>query len=168
MPRFINISPYFATVIAASVACLLMMTVIPVARAYAAAEAMKTSRVRVGEAAPLEGQVRTAHEDGKAVVLLLLPNPIQCNGCDVLAEAIGAEVERRSGDVAYITKGGLDMRGAVEEETVALKRLYGFVTVGEPFTFVIDREGILRKILIGRMTADEMGAMLDDVLGGSK
>ena len=63
--------------------------------------------------------------------------------------------------------GGGNMLGG-DTETVALKKLYGFVTVGLPWTFVIDSEGILRKILVGKVTAEEMGTILDGLKGGAK
>ena len=127
---------------------------------------LRTSKVQVGSAAP-PGPVKEAHEGGKAVVLLLLANPIQCNACEEVTDAITEATTRRPGSVAFISMGGGNMLGG-DTETVALKKLYGFVTVGLPWTFVIDSEGILRKILVGKVTAEEMGTILDGLKGGAK
>ncbi|MBI5970399.1 MAG: hypothetical protein HY884_04525 [Deltaproteobacteria bacterium] len=127
---------------------------------YASTEVLKTSKVKVGEKAPLEGSIKDAHVAGKAVVLLLLSNPMQCRSCD-LVEGVIKEAVSRGGGTVYVVKGGQDMLGAADEETVTLKRLFGFVTMGEAWTFVIDKNGILKKIFIGEFTKDELETTLD-------
>ncbi len=134
---------------------------VPSVYLHAATEVLKTSRVRVGDKAPLAGEIEKAHKAGKAIVLLLLSNPMQCRRCDEVDAIIREGVSRYPG-AAYVAKGGQDMLGAADAETVMLKRLFGFVTMGEPWTFVIDREGVLKRIFIGGFTGDELGAALRD------
>lgn len=132
--------------------------------ALGAIEVLKTSKVKVGEKAPLTDSLKRAHGEGMAIVLVLLPNPMQCNGCDKLEGLIEEEAARHT-DIAFIVKGGEDMLGAVDEETIALKRLYGFVTVGEAWTFIIDKEGVLRGIFIGPMGKEELRGIMDSIVG---
>src|SRR3989338_7574819 len=121
-----------------------------------AEEMLKTSKVKVGEKAPITDSLKKPHEDGKAIVLLLLSNPMQCENCEKVSQLIKEEIEKYKDDIAYIAKGGQDIRGAIDEETKQLKKLYGFVTVGQPWTFIIDREGILKKIFIGQISKEEL------------
>ncbi|MBI5039199.1 MAG: multicopper oxidase domain-containing protein [Nitrospirae bacterium] len=123
---------------------------------FASQEILKTSRVRIGEKVLLTDLIKGLHEEGKAIVLVLLSNPMQCTNCDSVVDLIEGEAKRYKDDVAFIVKGGQDMLGAMDEETVTLKRVYGFVTMGEPWTFVIDKEGVLKKIFIGRFTSKEL------------
>ncbi|MBI4715183.1 MAG: hypothetical protein HY760_04490 [Nitrospirae bacterium] len=128
---------------------------------WAAQEILKTAKVRVGETVPLTGSLKEAHEAGKAIVLVFLPNPIQCQHCEQLTTLLEEEAAAGNpGDVAYLVKGGQDMLGAVDEETVTLKKSFGFVTIGTPWTFVIDREGVLITIWIGSYTRQELQEML--------
>ena len=121
-----------------------------------AEEMLKTSKVKVGDKAPLTDSLKKPHEDGKAIVLLLLSNPMQCENCEKVSQLIKEEIEKYKDNVSSIAKGGEDMRGALDEETIQLKKLYGFVTVGQPWTFIIDREGILKKIFIGQISKEEL------------
>lgn len=125
-------------------------------RVVIAEEIIKTSKVKIGEKVPMTDHIKGLHEEGKAIVLVLLSNPMQCTSCDLIVDVIEGETKRYKDDVAFIVKGGQDMLGAMDEETVTLKRLYGFVTMGEPWTFVIDKEGVLQKIFIGRFTGKEL------------
>ncbi|MBI5747899.1 MAG: multicopper oxidase domain-containing protein, partial [Nitrospinae bacterium] len=121
-----------------------------------AEEMLKTSKIKVGDKAPLTDSLKKPHEDGKAIVLFLLSNPMQCEKCEELSQLIKEETEKYKDSVVYISKGGEDIRGAIDEETIQLKKLYGFVTVGQPWTFIIDREGILKKIFIGQISKEEL------------
>ena len=136
-----------------SVFCLLLLQLEDV---FASQEILKTSKVKIGEKVLLTDLIKGLHEEGKAIVLVLLSNPMQCTNCDSVVDFIEGEAKRYKDDVAFIVKGGQDMLGAMDEETVTLKRLYGFVTMGEPWTFVIDKEGVLQKIFIGRFTGKEL------------
>ncbi len=131
----------------------------------AAQEMLKTSRVKVGEKVTLTETLKKANKEGKVIVLVLLSNPMQCNHCDSLISLLEKETEPYKKDAAFITAGGQDMLGASSEETIALKKLYGFVTMGEPWTFIIDKEGVLRKILIGLFTTQKLEETIDGILG---
>ena len=61
--------------------------------------------------------------------------------------------------------GGQDMLGAASEETIALKKLYGFVTMGDAWSFIIDKDGVLRKIYIGLFSNGELEEALDKIIG---
>lgn len=136
----------------------------PCNKAFAAQEMLKTSRVKVGEKVTLTETLKKANEEGKVIVLALLSNPMQCDHCDSLISLLEKETEPYKKDAAFITAGGQDMLGASSEETIALKKLYGFVTVGEPWTFIIDKEGVLRKIYIGSFTREELRGILMTIL----
>ncbi len=132
---------------------------------YAAQEMLKTQKVKVGEKAPFTDILKKANDEGKIIVLVLLSNPIQCNKCDELMSLLEKEAEPYKKDAAFITAGGQDIIGAASEETISLKKLYGFVTMGEPWTFIIDRQGVLRKIFIGLFNRQELKDILDEIMG---
>lgn len=145
--------------------CLLLTAAMPV---FAAQEMLKTSKVKVGEKAPLTETLKKANEEGKIIVLVLLSNPMQCNKCDSLVSMLEKEAEQYKNDVAFIMAGGQDILGAASEETIALKKLYGFVTMGDPWTFIIDREGVLRNIYIGLYAKQEIEETLNGIMGRKK
>ena len=132
--------------------------------AFAAQEVLKTSRVSVGEKVVLTETLKKANEEGKIIVLVLLPGPMGCRRCDSLISLLEKETSRYKDDAVFIMAGGQDMLGA-DKETLELKRRYGFVTMGEAWTFIIDREGVLRKILIGFFTGEELEGILDNIIG---
>jgi plastocyanin len=136
--------------------CFLLLTSYFLPVFLYAEEMLKTSKVKVGEKAPLTDSLKKPHEDGKAIVLLLLSNPMQCENCEKVSQLIKEEIEKYKDNVDYIAKGGLDIRGAVDEETVALKKLYGFITMGQPWTFIIDKQGILQKMYFGAVSRNEL------------
>lgn len=131
---------------------------------YAAQELLKTSRIKVGEKALLTETLKKANEEGKAIVLVLLSNPMQCNKCDTLLDIIEKESSKYQMDIVFIAAGGQDMLGAGSEETITLKKSYGFVTIGEPWIFFIDKEGILRKIYIGIFSKEELKEEVDSII----
>lgn len=128
----------------------------------AAQEILKTSKVRVGEKAPLAGSIKKAIEEEKAVVVTLMPNPVGCKKCDDITTLIQDEAAENP-DMVFILKGGQDMLGAIDEDTVILKRSLGFVTMGEAWTYLIDADGVLRKILIGPFGRNELKEMLGEI-----
>lgn len=129
-----------------------------------AEEMLKTSKVKVGEKAPLTDSLKKNHEEGKAIVMLLLSNPMQCENCEKVSQLIKEEIEKYKDDVVYIVKGGQDIRGALDEETLQLKKLYGFVTVGQPWTFIIDKQGVLQKIFFGMMSQNELNDAIQEII----
>lgn len=131
---------------------------------FAVQEIIKTSKVRVGEKIPLTDSLRKFNEDGKIILLVLLSNPMQCNKCDSLVSMLEKETELYKNNAVFIMAGGQDMMGAASEETIALKKLYGFVTMGDAWTFIIDREGVLRKIFIGLFTGEELKETLAGII----
>lgn len=136
--------------------CLLLTAYCLLPTVLYAEDMLKTSKVKVGEKAPLTDSLKKAHEDGKAIVLLLLSNPMQCEKCEEMDKLIKEEVEKVKDNVVCIKKGGQDILGAGDEETSQLKKLYGFVTIGQPWTFIIDKEGILKKIFFGQISREEL------------
>ncbi len=145
-----------------SVFCLISSVVcLPVLQAE---ELLKTSKVKVGEKVPLTDSLKKAHEDGKAIILLLLSNPMQCENCEKMSQLIKEEMEKYKDNAAYIVKGGLDIRGATDEETIQLKKLYGFVTIGQPWTFVIDKQGVLRKIFFGMISQNDLADAIQPII----
>ncbi|MBI5048022.1 MAG: hypothetical protein HZB54_03590 [Deltaproteobacteria bacterium] len=131
---------------------------------YAAQEMLKTQKVKVGENAPLTEMLKKINQEKKVIVLTLLPNPMGCRRCDSLVNLLEKETEKYKDNSSFIMAGGQDMLGA-DQETLELKRLYGFVTMGDAWTFIIDREGVLRKILIGLFTGEELEGILDNIIG---
>ncbi len=132
---------------------------------FAAQEMLKTAKVKVGEKVPVTETLKKANEDGKIIVLVLLSNPMQCNKCDSLVSMLEKEVEQYKNDAVFIMAGGQDMLGAASEETIALKKLYGFVTMGDAWSFIIDKDGVLRKIYIGLFSSGELEEALDKIIG---
>ncbi|MBI5892375.1 MAG: hypothetical protein HZB79_01785 [Deltaproteobacteria bacterium] len=131
---------------------------------YAAEEMLKTQKVKIGENAPLTEMLKKINEEKKVIVLTLLPNPMGCRRCDSLIDLLEKETEKYKDNSSFIMAGGRDILGA-DQETLELKRLYGFVTMGDAWTFIIDREGVLRKILIGLFTGEELEGILDNIIG---
>ncbi|MBI3580967.1 MAG: hypothetical protein HY098_02645 [Nitrospinae bacterium] len=132
----------------------------PVSAAYEAV--LKTQRVRVGEKAPLAEPLRTPLEEGRPIVLVLFPNTAGCEGCDGITAALD-EAEKKHPDVAFVRLGGEDSTGAMDEEAAVVKRLYGFVTKAEAMAFYIDREGILRKITVGRFNGPAIEGIFEEL-----
>lgn len=143
---------------------LVLMSFLLSNKVIAAQEMLKTSSVRVGEPAPFTDSLKRANEAGNVIVMTLFPNPMGCRRCDSMVDLIKGEAQVYKGKAEFIVKGGEDMLGATDEETVALKRYYGFVTMGEPWTFIIDKKGTLRKIIIGSLTKEEMEESISSIL----
>lgn len=143
---------------------LVLMSFLLSNKVIAAQDMLKTSRVRVGEPAPLTDSLKRANEAGKVIIMTLFPNPMGCKRCDSMVELIKDEAQANKGMAEFIIKGGEDMLGATDDETVELKRSYGFVTMGEPWSFIIDRNGVLQKILIGPLTKQELEEVIKSVM----
>ena len=128
---------------------------------------LKTPKVRVGEKAPIAESLEKPREEGRAVVLVLFPNPTRCGGCEMTTAAIGEAAKKHPG-VAFVMLGGGDKLGAMDEETAVVRRLYGFVTTGEAMTFFIDDRGILRKIITGGYNGPALEGMLESLKWADK
>ncbi len=169
--RVKNLSPFlrfpdspirFLFLLLFTVFCLVLTAAIP---AFAAQEILKTSKIKVGEKVPLTETLKKANEEGKIIVLVLLSNPMQCNKCDSLVSMLEKETEQYKNEAVFIMAGGQDMMGAASEETIALKKLYGFVTMGEAWTFMIDKQSVMRKIFIGLFNQQELKDAMDEITG---
>lgn len=105
-------------------------------------------RVQVGDKAPLDtADLKKAHDEGK-IILLMFGNPDHCRYCEKVwfnSEDIASKYEK---DVAVIAKRhrAAEFWGP-EPESEALAERYGIV--GEPWLFLIDKQGIVRHIFVG-------------------
>ena len=105
-------------------------------------------RVEVGDTAPMEhpGLIK-ACETGKAIVLMF-GNPDHCIYCEKVWGNIRELMPKYKEHVAAVL---ISHRGAKFweplEENVLLGQKYG--VIGEPWLFLIDKEGIVRQILVG-------------------
>ena len=120
--------------------------------------------VRVGDRAPLEtDDLKKAHGDGKAI-LLMFGNPDHCRYCEKVWLNIMDIGFRYEQDVAVIGKRhrAAEFWGPELEDEVLGKR-YG--VIGEPWLFIIDREGIVKHIFMGFAGLTEIEAQLNKVLG---
>ena len=115
--------------------------------------------VRVGDRAPLETEdIKKAHEDGK-VILLMFGNPDHCRYCEKVWFNIMDIRSRYEQDVAVIGKRHRAAEfWAAESEDEALGKRYG--VIGEPWLFIIDKEGIVRYVFRGFAGLPEIESQL--------
>jgi hypothetical protein len=130
--------------------------------ASAAQEMEKNKKVKVGGMAPISESLMKLREQGKFIILVLFPNPMQCEGCDTIIAAIN-ESAKKHPDIAFIMKGGQDLEGASDDDTIALKRALGFVTMGEAMTYFIDGNGIIQRMTFGRFNSPELEDRIADI-----
>jgi len=107
------------------------------------------ARVKVGDRAPLETEeLMKAHAEGKSI-LLMFGNPWHCLYCERIWMTIKDELIPRYGeDLAFVLVTSQRVKfWEPLEEHVKLARRYGII--GEPWLFLIDREGRVRQIFIG-------------------
>lgn len=120
-------------------------------------------RVEVGTAAPLDLEgLKKAHEEGK-VILLMFGNPTHCIYCEKVWTSVELLKSKHEEDVAAV----LAIHRAAkfwggESDAVALGKRYG--VIGEPWLYLIDREGIVRHIFVGMVGRSEIEAELEKVL----
>ena len=122
-------------------------------------------RVKVGDVAPLETEeLRRAHEEGKAI-LLMFGNPWHCIYCEKVWLNIKALLPNYEEGVTFILVSPLQVKWwKPSDEHIKLASRYGII--GEPWVFLIDREGIVRHIFIGFTEKGKIEAGLKKVLGG--
>lgn len=120
-------------------------------------------RVEVGDKAPLEtGDLRKAHEESK-IILLMFGNIDHCIYCEKVWANISELRLRHEKDVEAILKTHRASKfWGPEDEAVALGRIYG--VIGEPWLFIIDKEGIVRHIFMGFAGKAEIEGRLEEVL----
>lgn len=119
--------------------------------------------VEVGERAPLEtDDLRKAHADGKAIALMF-GNPDHCIWCEKVWSNINDLCQHYGKDVAAILKTHRASKfWGPEDEAVALGKIYG--VIGEPWLFLIDKEGIIRHIFKGFAGREAIEAELKEVI----
>lgn len=105
-------------------------------------------RVEIGDAAPIDHpSLHKAREIGNAIILMF-GNPDHCIYCEKVWGNIRELMPKYKEDVAAVL---IRHRGAKfwepVEEDVLLGQKYG--VIGEPWLFLIDKEGIVRQILVG-------------------
>lgn len=160
--KWLRTTPYIIRLFV--MACCLSLAFIS-HNALAAQEVLKTSKVLVGERVDLTDTLKEENERGKIIVLVLLSNPMQCSKCDELVDMLEKESKSYKNNVVFIMAGGQDMTGAANEEVIKLKRQFGFVTIGQPWIFIIDKGSILRNIFIGPFTKQELKEALTGIIG---
>jgi hypothetical protein len=115
--------------------------------------------VREGDAAPLDAQdLKKAHEDGKAIVLMF-GNVDQCLNCERTWDNIlSGTAKHKNGSVA-VNKDYLpaEIRPANPEDAV-LAAKYGLI--GEPWVFIIDKAGVVRHVFKGLVSPAEIEAQI--------
>lgn len=104
--------------------------------------------VRVGDKAPLvTEELRKAHGEGK-VILLMFGNPWHCQWCEKVWHNIQTILPKYNKDAVAILKTHQRVKWwEPNEEGKMLGRIYGII--GEPWLFLIDKEGIVRHIFMG-------------------
>ncbi|MBI3582541.1 MAG: thioredoxin family protein [Nitrospinae bacterium] len=105
-------------------------------------------RVEVGDAAPMDHpSLIKARETGKAIILMF-GNPDHCIYCEKVWGNIRELMPKYKEDVAAVL---IRHRGAKFWEPVEEDVLFGqkYGVIGEPWLFLIDKEGIVRQILVG-------------------
>lgn len=119
--------------------------------------------VELGEPAPLNtDELKKAHNEGKAI-LLMFGNPDHCTYCERVWRSASDLQERYVKEVtAILTVHRASKFWGPESESVALGRVYG--VIGEPWLFLIDRDGIIRKIYKGFVEKAEIENGLKQVL----
>lgn len=121
------------------------------------------STIQVGDIAPLDTEdLREAHAEGK-IILLLFGNPDHCLYCEKVWSSSRNFQEQYPREVAAILKTHRASKfWGPEDEAVTLGKIYG--VVGEPWLFLIDREGIVRHIFMGFTGQGEIETELKKVL----
>lgn len=121
-------------------------------------------RVEVGDKAPLETEdLKKAHKDGK-VILLMFGNPDHCIYCEKVWANIREIMPQYEKDAAAILKTHRASKfWGPPNDAVALGERYG--VIGEPWLFVIDREGIVVHIFMGFAGKKEIEDEIKKVLG---
>lgn len=121
------------------------------------------SRIRVGEQAPLEtAELREAHAGGKAIILMF-GNPWHCLYCERVWLSIKEILPPYADDLAFVMVAAQRVKfWEPPDENVRLAKRYGII--GEPWVFLIDKNGIVRRIFIGFTEKGTIEAGLTDLL----
>ncbi|MBI4590878.1 MAG: thioredoxin family protein [Candidatus Rokubacteria bacterium] len=121
------------------------------------------SRIRVGERAPLEtSELREAHASGKAIILMF-GNPWHCLYCERTWFNIKEVLPRYENDVAFVMVAAQRVKfWEPPDENVRLAKRYG--VIGEPWVFLVDKAGVVRKIFVGFTERGKIEAELTNLL----
>jgi thioredoxin-related protein len=121
------------------------------------------SKVGVGDRAPLESEaLREAHGAGKAI-LLMFGNPWHCIHCEKVWFNIKEVLPRYEKDLAFVMMAAQRVKfWEPPDESVRLARQYG--VVGEPWVFLIDKDGVVRRIFAGFTEKGKLEAELANLL----
>lgn len=121
------------------------------------------TKVQVGDKAPLDtADLKDAHDDGK-IILLMFGNPDHCRYCEkVWFNITDIASQYKKGVVAIVKKHRAAEFWGPEPEDAALGKRYG--VIGEPWLFLIDKQGIVRHIFIGFAGRTEIETELKKVL----
>ncbi len=146
-----------------TVCCLLLTFIAP---SYAGLRGLPEgkSNVEVGDKAPLDtADLKKAHEEGK-VILLMFGNVDHCIYCEKVWGNIRELMEQYGNDAVGILKTHRASKfWGPEDEAVALGEKYG--VVGEPWLFIIDKDGVVRYIFMGLVGKTEIETELKKALG---
>ncbi|MBI3353629.1 MAG: hypothetical protein HY034_01890 [Nitrospirae bacterium] len=125
------------------------------------------SKVQVGDKAPLESaDLKKANAEGKAIALMF-GNPDHCIHCEKVWGNINALMPKYGSDIVPILKTHRASKfWGPEDEAVKLGELYG--VIGEPWLFIIDREGIVRHIFMGFAGKTEIENEINKVIFSRK
>jgi thioredoxin-related protein len=120
-------------------------------------------RIRVGERAALETEeLRAAHASGRAI-LLMFGNPWHCIHCEKVWLNIKDLLPSFDKDIAFVLVSAQRVKfWEPPDENVRLARRYGIV--GEPWVFLIDKDGIVRQIIVGFAGRSKIEAELGNLL----
>jgi len=124
------------------------------------------ARIRVGERAVLETEeLREAHGAGKAI-LLMFGNPWHCLYCERTWFNIREVLPRYEKDLAFVMVAAQRVKfWEPPDENVRLAKRYGII--GEPWIFLIDKNGIVRHIFVGFTEKGKLEAALNTLLDSS-
>ncbi|MBI5970397.1 MAG: thioredoxin family protein [Deltaproteobacteria bacterium] len=119
--------------------------------------------VGLGSSAPLNTEeLKKANKEGK-VILLMFGNPDHCVYCERVWRSVSDLQEQYEKDAAgVLTKHRASKFWGPVSESVALGETYG--VIGEPWLFLIDKKGIIRRIFRGFVEKGEIEKGLKEVL----
>lgn len=122
-----------------------------------------TARVKVGDAAPLETEeLKEIRATGKAIVLMF-GNPWHCLYCERVWLNLKELLPKYEKDLTLVLVSAQRVKfWEPPDENVRLARRYGIV--GEPWVFLIDKNGIVRHIFVGFTGLAKLEAELNNLL----
>lgn len=128
------------------------------------------SKIKVGEKAPLiTPDLEKAHNEGK-VIVLMLGYQTHCPWCDRMDRYIRHQMEETKDFDNRVVFSRWQTEHAKlippPDEGVELKKAYG--VEGQPWLFLIDKEGIVRYIYKQFIAGDKFKRLIYEILGEKK